>query len=91
VYQETMRQFQAKLLPENHPLTEFCAKVVNRLGPATGVTDVTWKVHVINDDIPNAFVIPGGQIFIFTVHHPLHTDVDSWGRGFFLSRRMKPD
>jgi metalloendopeptidase OMA1, mitochondrial len=25
-----------------------------------------WKVHVIENAQPNAFVLPGGQIFVFT-------------------------
>src|SRR5947207_15163185 len=55
------------MLPENHPMTRMCERVVARLAPATGMEGVDWKVHVINEDIPNAFVIPGGQIFVFTV------------------------
>jgi predicted Zn-dependent protease len=62
-----MQQYQEKLLPENHPASRMCERVVARLGPATGKEGVDWKVHVIADDVPNAFVIPGGQIFVFTV------------------------
>jgi len=62
-----MSQFGDKLLPENHPITRRCIEVVKRLGAVTGLENVNWQVNVINADIPNAFVIPGGQIFIFTV------------------------
>ena len=48
-------------------MTRMCERVVARLAPVTGMEGVDWKVHVINEDIPNAFVIPGGQIFVFTV------------------------
>lgn len=62
-----MRAYGDKLLPENHPITESCRRVVSRLGAATGRSGVDWKVYVIDEPIPNAFVIPGGQIFVFTV------------------------
>src|SRR5579859_5987009 len=62
-----LQQFQGKILPENHPMTRMCERVVARLAPVTGMEGVDWKVHVINEDVPNAFVIPGGQIFVFTV------------------------
>jgi metalloendopeptidase OMA1, mitochondrial len=63
-----MRTYGNKLLPEDHPTTKMCRRVVSRLGEATGREGVDWKVYVIDEPIPNAFVIPGGQIFVFTVH-----------------------
>jgi hypothetical protein len=62
-----MQQFANKLLPESHPMTKMCKRVVARLAPATGMQGVDWKVHVIDENVPNAFVIPGGQIFVFSV------------------------
>lgn len=62
-----MQQFGGRLLPENHPTTKMCERVVSRLGPVTGLEGVNWIVHVIDQPIPNAFVIPGGKIFVFTV------------------------
>ena len=62
-----MEQFEGRILPPNHPATIMCERVVSRLGPATGMEGVNWQVHVIQEDQPNAFVIPGGQIFVFTV------------------------
>jgi metalloendopeptidase OMA1, mitochondrial len=62
-----MQQFKGQLLPGTHPYTKLCERVVSRLGPVTGMEGVDWKVYVINEKTPNAFVIPGGQIFVFTV------------------------
>lgn len=62
-----MRQYGHRILPDDHPVTEVCKRVVARLGPATGMDGVDWRVYVINESVPNAFVIPGGQIFVFTV------------------------
>lgn len=62
-----MQQFGSHLLPQGHPQVRMCERVVARLGPATGMEGVDWKVYVIDDPTPNAFVIPGGQIFVFSV------------------------
>ena len=69
------------ILPDNHPYTQICKRVVSRLGPATGKTDINWRVYVIDQPIPNAFVIPGGQIFVFTVVYLLFVYVDLVGQG----------
>lgn len=62
-----MAQFGSKVLPDSHPYTQMCKRVVSRLGPATGKDGVDWRVYVIDQpSVPNAFVIPGGQIFVFT-------------------------
>lgn len=65
-----MSQYGHKLLPESHPATRMCKRVVSRLGKATGKEGVDWRVYVIDEPIPNAFVIPGGQIFVFSVIIP---------------------
>ena len=66
-YKSLLDQYGDKLLPDNHPYQRMCENVVARLAPVTGLEGVDWKVHVIKDDTPNAFVIPGGKIFVFTV------------------------
>lgn len=67
-YQTTLQEFRGKLLPPNHPLTRQVARVVERLIPATGgLAGDGWRVHVIDDPkMVNAFVIPGGKVFVFT-------------------------
>jgi metalloendopeptidase OMA1, mitochondrial len=65
-----MQQYGNNILPDDHPLAQMCQRVVSRLVPVTGMEEgIDWKVHVINRDDPNAFVIPGGKIFVFTVFH----------------------
>lgn len=56
-----------------------------RLIPVTGLEDVDWEVFVVKDDtMKNAFVIPGGKVFVFTYTHPLVrssfcvTDLSQW-------------
>jgi metalloendopeptidase OMA1, mitochondrial len=69
-----MQQFGNKLLPDNHPSTRMCKRVVARLGPVTGLEGVDWRVYVIDEATPNAFVIPGGQIFVFSVYSHIFFD-----------------
>jgi hypothetical protein len=86
-----MQQFGNQLLPPGHPAVKLCERVVERLGPVTGMEGVHWKVYVIDSDIPNAFVIPGGQIFVFRVPSrppPAFTPALTI-RGFYQLRRMR--
>ncbi len=31
-----------------------------------GLSEMTWEVHVIDSPEQNAFVVPGGKVFVFT-------------------------
>ena len=75
-YEETLKEFRGKILPENHPYTEAVARVVERLLPAThGLSGNDWRVHVIDDPKQkNAFVLPGGKVFVFTGLLPITKD-----------------
>lgn len=75
-YKDILRQFQGKVLPENHPYTQLVAKVVERLLPSTGgLAGDEWRVFVINDpDQMNAFVVPGGKVFVFSGILPIAQD-----------------
>jgi metalloendopeptidase OMA1, mitochondrial len=74
-YEGILQQYRGKILPPNHPYTEMAARVVERLLPASGLADEEWRVHVIDDprDI-NAFVIPGGKVFVFSGILPIAKD-----------------
>lgn len=58
------------LLPSNHPLCKRVANVANQLLNKNKniemIQNKHWSISVINDDIQNAFVLPNGQIFVFT-------------------------
>ena len=76
-YEETLRDFRGKILPENHPYSQMVAKVVERLLPtARGLSGSDeWRIHVINEqDQKNAFVLPGGKVFVFTGLLPIAKD-----------------
>ncbi|MCJ1392630.1 hypothetical protein MMC18_005500 [Xylographa bjoerkii] len=47
-------------------------RVLNRLIPASGLEGQEWEVHVIDDkEQMNAFVIPGGKVFVFSGLMPI--------------------
>ena len=66
-YGQIMQQFRGAILPDHHPHSKFVHKVLNRLIPSSGLENEAWEAHVI--DAPNemnAFVIPGGKVFVFS-------------------------
>lgn len=75
-YQQILNEYRGKILPENHPYTQLVAKVVSRLLPSTGgLAGDDWKVHVIDEkEQMNAFVMPGGKVFVFTGILPVCQD-----------------
>ncbi|KAH9826968.1 Peptidase family M48 [Teratosphaeria destructans] len=65
-YEQTMQEFGRKVLPAYSPEHRMVQRVLNRLIPNCGLPpDYQWEAHVIDDDMKNAFVIPGGKVFVF--------------------------
>lgn len=54
-YRQILASERGKVLPENHPVTKMVDGVLRRLVNGEG----DWTVHVIQDDVVNAFVLPG--------------------------------
>lgn len=75
-YKETLQQFRGKVLPREHPYTQLVARIVERLLPsAHGLGGDDWQVHVVDDpNMVNAFVLPGGKVFVFTGLFPVAHD-----------------
>ncbi|KAI8929684.1 peptidase family M48-domain-containing protein [Entophlyctis helioformis] len=65
-YRQVMAEVGPALLPANHPYSLFVARVARRLIAASGLNAADWQIHVVNDAQRNAFVLPGGKIFVFT-------------------------
>jgi Zn-dependent protease with chaperone function len=72
-YEETMAQFRHYILPDNHPETLRVKKVMKPIIKASGLDHLDWQIHVINDpkSPPNAFVLPGGKVFVFSSILPI--------------------
>lgn len=68
MYQETLQEYREQLLPPHHPKVQMVQRVLDRLIPHSGLSSEQnrWEVHVIDDNTKNAFVIPGGKVFVFS-------------------------
>ncbi|GFF23618.1 probable T-complex protein 1 subunit theta [Aspergillus lentulus] len=76
-YEEVLRSTRGKILPENHPLAIMVNRVLRRLIPQAPIEGADWRVHVIKDDgMVNAFVLPGGKVFVYTGILPICKDED---------------
>lgn len=75
-YEQILREYRGKVLPANHPYTQMVARVVERLLPSTGnLAGDEWVVHVVDEpNEKNAFVMPGGKVFVFTGILPICQD-----------------
>lgn len=69
-FETKLELFKDKLLPNSHPISKRVAKVATQLlngnNDLPQIHDQEWSVSVIDEDIKNAFVLPSGQIFVFT-------------------------
>jgi metalloendopeptidase OMA1, mitochondrial len=75
-FAEVMQQYGNKILPAWDRRSRMVQRVLERLIPASGLTEQNWEVHVIDSDEKNAFVIPGGKVFVFTGILPIAKDED---------------
>ncbi|KAL6947522.1 metalloendopeptidase [Hanseniaspora osmophila] len=88
-YNSMMSQVQNKILPTSHPEHKRVARIFHRLVEAAQndaqdpevreqLKDLNWQIHVINDphQPPNAFVMPGGKVFVFTSILPICANDD---------------
>lgn len=78
--QEVMKQYGPAILPPSHPASRYVNKVAQRviaaIQPELTSADTMWKVYVIDAPIANAFVLPGGEIFVFTGMLPIAANED---------------
>ena len=66
-FEELLQQYQGRILPETSKEHRMATRVLERLIPNAGIEGEEWEVRVIQDDEQtNAFVLPGGKVFLFT-------------------------
>lgn len=78
-FQEVMQQYHGQILPSSHPDARFVQSVVDRIVRSNALEPPGksgWQTFVIRDDTKNAFVTPGGHIFVFTGILPVAKDAD---------------
>ncbi|OAQ96196.1 hypothetical protein LLEC1_03074, partial [Akanthomyces lecanii] len=68
--QSILNQIQAQggtVLPDDNIRTRIVKNVMRRLIPVSGLSHLNWEIYVIADDSQaNAFVLPGGKVFVFS-------------------------
>ncbi|KAK6517861.1 hypothetical protein TWF506_005038 [Arthrobotrys conoides] len=75
--QEILNQYQGRILSETDPRYKQVRRVLEKLAPNSGLpSDYNWQATVIESDEANAFVIPGGKVFVFTGILPVCGDDD---------------
>ncbi len=72
---QIIQQYQIQILPSSHPVSRYVNRVTQKIISAIQRNQETatlvppgtkWRVFVIDAPIANAFVLPGGEIFVFT-------------------------
>lgn len=76
MYRMIMQQDKDAILPAWDPRTRMVERVMTKLIPASGLEHVDWEVHVIQSDEANAFVIPGGKVFVYSGILPIAKNDD---------------
>ncbi|XP_023280012.1 metalloendopeptidase OMA1, mitochondrial [Seriola lalandi dorsalis] len=68
--QAYMEEFAELLVPVTDPRHKVVERVVQHLAQRNKdipeMSDVTWSVHVVQSPNVNAFVLPNGEVFMFT-------------------------
>ncbi|KAK5137897.1 hypothetical protein LTR08_006666 [Meristemomyces frigidus] len=66
LYKETMQQYGRQIILPTSREHRLVQRVLERLVPHAGLpADEKWEIHVIDSAEANAFVIPGGKVFVF--------------------------
>jgi Zn-dependent protease with chaperone function len=64
---EVQQQYGSRILADGDARVRLVRRVLQRLLPyAPGVEGLQWEVTVIESPEENAFVVPGGKVFVFT-------------------------
>ncbi|CCD25314.1 metalloendopeptidase NDAI_0E04970 [Naumovozyma dairenensis CBS 421] len=76
-YNSMLSETGNSILPSDHPLAKKVENIFGRIVEAaqkdhtvdrSQLDGIKWKVHIVNDPRapPNAFVLPGGKVFVFS-------------------------
>lgn len=75
---QVKQQYGRDILPESHPDSKLVRRIADRViaavkkadrdvnGYTDHMRDYEWEVFVVRSKTPNAFVVPGGKIVVFT-------------------------
>jgi Zn-dependent protease with chaperone function len=77
--EQVRQEYKGRILPDSDARVRRVKQVLERLLPyaeGEGLKDLQWEVTVIESPEQNAFVAPGGKVFVFTGILPLCKDED---------------
>ncbi|KAH7067719.1 peptidase family M48-domain-containing protein [Paraphoma chrysanthemicola] len=77
--EQVKEEYRGRFLPGHDPRVRQVKQVLERLLPyaeGEGLKNMDWEVHVIDSPEQNAFVAPGGKVFVFTGILPLCQNED---------------
>ncbi|XP_063931659.1 uncharacterized protein LOC135143679 [Zophobas morio] len=66
IYKELLKELGGFIYPKYHPIYKRVEYVGTKLARVSGLQHFHWEFHVVESNIPNCFVIPGGKVFLFT-------------------------
>ncbi|ORX44411.1 hypothetical protein DM01DRAFT_1398672 [Hesseltinella vesiculosa] len=75
-YDEVLSKYGNRILSPNHAYSRFVTNVAKRLVSVSGLEGLNWEFHVIDSPERNAFVLPGGKVFVFTGILPIVANED---------------
>ena len=64
-YEEIKRAYGRRIMPHNSKYYQTAKRVMDRLAPHAPVEGQHWEVTVVADPTRNAFVLPGGKVFLY--------------------------
>nr|XP_025727510.1 metalloendopeptidase OMA1, mitochondrial isoform X2 [Callorhinus ursinus] len=89
-YEAWMEEFKNDMLTEKDGRYLMVKEVVNHLIECNkdipGISEINWIIHVVDSPDVNAFVLPNGQVFIFT--GLLNSVTDSHQLSFLLGHEI---
>ncbi len=63
---EAQKIKQSSKISTDKALQNKISAIGNRIAAVSGRSDFDWDFTVIDEDIPNAFCLPGGKVFFYT-------------------------
>ncbi|TVY31255.1 Mitochondrial metalloendopeptidase OMA1, partial [Lachnellula cervina] len=76
MYEKIMRDARGAILPDYDARVKKVHRVMERLIPVSGMEDTRWELHVIPSNEMNAFVLPGGKVFVYSGILPIAANDD---------------
>lgn len=65
-YEREMKRYSDNILPPTSTEHSLVRRIFQRMVASAGLPESTWKIHIINDPARQAFVLPGGEVFVHT-------------------------